>query len=294
MIFLKNMFFYSGRCFLEKVCMDATDFVEYFAQKVFDLGPHAYVAEQQSAFLKHTKDTLRRNEFDIISDFAENYSFVMQDEIQAYHWMNQQCTIHPFSIYYKDEHNTLQTISFVVIAESLEHNHISVYLFQTKLIQFLRNKFAFIDKIYFFSDGAAGQYKNKMNFYNLCQIKAKFGFDAEWHFFATYHGKSPCDAIGGTVKRMATRESLRRRFRDHIQTAKDLYNFLREKETKIHFELCTTEQHRTMEWESQAAYLNVKTIAGTQKHHCFIPVSSNTIMIKRTSFAAQPKTVTFA
>ena len=37
-----------------------------------------------------------------------------------------------------------------------------------------------------------------------------FGIEATWSFFATSHGKSPCDGIGGTVKRSTAMESLRR------------------------------------------------------------------------------------
>nr|XP_047144803.1 uncharacterized protein LOC124818277 [Hydra vulgaris] len=35
-------------------------------------------------------------------------------------------------------------------------------------------------------------------------------FTAKWNFFATSHGKQPCDRIGGTVKRLETLESLQR------------------------------------------------------------------------------------
>jgi len=63
-------------------------------------------------------------------------------------------------------------------------------------------------KILYFSDEAASQYKNCKNFLNLCHHKVDFGVDAEWHFFATSHGKGPCDGLGGTVKRLAARASL--------------------------------------------------------------------------------------
>ena len=36
---------------------------------------------------------------------------------------------------------------------------------------------------------------------NLCLHFKDFGLKAEWIFFATSHGKSTCDGIGGTVKR---------------------------------------------------------------------------------------------
>ena len=63
-------------------------------------------------------------------------------------------------------------------------------------------------KIFYFSDGAAAQYKNRKNFTNLAYHEEDYGVPAEWHFFATSHGKGPCDGIGGTVKRLATKASL--------------------------------------------------------------------------------------
>ena len=35
----------------------------------------------------------------IMFDFAENYSFMVQDEVQGFHWNNAQATLHPFLIY---------------------------------------------------------------------------------------------------------------------------------------------------------------------------------------------------
>ena len=57
-----------------------------------------------------------------------------------------------------------------------------------------------VKKLFYFSDGCEGQYKNYKNFMNLCLHKQDFGLDAEWIFFANSHGKSPCDEIGGSVK----------------------------------------------------------------------------------------------
>eukprot|EP00731_Ephydatia_muelleri_P014605 Em0008g325a len=44
-------------------------------------------------------------------------------------------------------------------------------------------------RIIYMSDGCAGQYKNCYNFTNLCHHEEDFGIPAEWHFFATSHGK---------------------------------------------------------------------------------------------------------
>ncbi len=50
--------------------------------------------------------------------------------------------------------------------------------------------------------------------------KIDFGIDAEWHFFATSHGKSTCDGLGGTVKRFATKASLQRQLYDFAKKKK--------------------------------------------------------------------------
>ena len=275
-----------GRCFLETMIKKIPEFVEYFGFKLNELKAHHFISEMQSKFLHECKEKLVKNEFIVISDFAENYTFVVQDEIQAYHWVNDQCTIHPFCIYYKNEENQLQTISYVVVAESLAHNYVSVYLFQMKLFEFLRSKFTSIDKIFFFSDGAASQCKNKKNFYNLCTIEKDQNFKVEWHFFATYHGKGPCDALGGTLKRMATKASLQRLYTDHILTVKDLFAWIQSKEIATNTVLCTQKEHDTMERRIKNKYTNVKTIPGTQKFHCFIPNNADmSINVKRFSLS---------
>ena len=54
----------------------------------------------------------------IVLDFAENYSFVVQDEVQGFHWNNTQATLHPFVIYYKSA-GELQCSSLCVISDCL-------------------------------------------------------------------------------------------------------------------------------------------------------------------------------
>ncbi len=164
----------------------------------------------------------------VIGDFAENYSFVLQDEIQGYHWTNSQATIHPFVVYHRfpiegNESTDLKEISFVVISDHLSHDTVVVHHFQCKLIEFLKEIMPFI-KVIYFSDGAASQYKNRKNFINLANHEADFGMPADWHFFATSHGKGPCDEVRGTVKRLAARASLQRPYENQIQTLLQLLN----------------------------------------------------------------------
>ena len=44
---------------------------------------------------------------------------------------------------------------------------------------------------------------------NLVYHREDFQLEAEWHFFATPHGKNACHGIGGTVKRETGNASLK-------------------------------------------------------------------------------------
>ena len=64
-------------------------------------------------------------------------------------------------------------------------------------------------KVKYYTDGCASQYKNCKNFVNLCKHEKDFGVCEEWSFFATCHGKSGWDKIGGMGKRSTVLENFR-------------------------------------------------------------------------------------
>ena len=136
------------------------------------------------------------------------------------HWNNSQATIHPFIVYYQHSEEEHHIISFVIISDCLQHDTVAAHLFQRELITFLKSALPFTDikKITYFSDGAASHYNNQKNFVNLCSHEADFRIKAEWHFSATSHGKSACDGVGGTVKRLAARASLQKPYDQQIMS----------------------------------------------------------------------------
>ena len=103
------------------------------------------------------------------------------------------------------------------------------------MINYLHELLPQVKKLFYFSDGCGGQYKNYKNFMNLCLHKQDFGLDAEWIFFATSHGKSPCDKIGGSVKRHAAKRSLQRPINNQILDYQDMLNVCKEEISKIKF-----------------------------------------------------------
>ena len=117
-------------------------------------------------------------------NFAENFSYVVQDEIQTFHWENKQATLHPFVAYQRKEDGPLEHWNICV--DCKEHSTVTVFAFLKVVIEHLKTKFPSVQKIHYFTDGCAGQYKNKNIFINLCHHKEDFGLAAEWNFFATW------------------------------------------------------------------------------------------------------------
>lgn len=169
-----------------------------------------------------------------------------------------------------------------MISEKTTHDTKSVHLFNYKLMAYLKEKFAKknIQKIYYFSNGAALQYKNKYNFVNSALHQKDFGIKAEWVFFATSHGKGACDGIGRTVKRHAYQISLQRNSGRRITTAKDLFLLARNFFKNIYFDFCSVEEYNIHEENIKTRFQTVLTIKNTCQFHHFKPINATTIECK--------------
>ena len=237
----------------------------------------------------------------MVGDFSQNYSFVFQDAVQGVHWSNTSCTLHPWMAYYRGVDGTIQTYSLLFISDSLIHETTTVYAFQEKLVPLiiakLKQDSITLVEIEYFSDGCSKQYKNKKNFLNLNYHKDDFGVPAKWSFSAISHGKGPWDGLAGSVKREATLESLRRLTENHIQTARDLYNFAKEKFKKVDVQYISAEHIEALTKEIlNERFKEAQTIKGTLKLHSFEPISENhkQINVKRFSLLQTAKTVSIA
>ena len=222
----------------------------------------------------------------MVCDFAENYSFVVEDKIQSFHWNNEMATVHPFVAYYKTG-TIINYVNFVVISECNTHDTVAVHLYIKLFLKFLKNLLPLTKKIIYFSDGCAGQYKNCKNFINLCHHKEDFGIEAEWNFFATSHGKGPCDGVGGTVKRLAAKASLQRcaehKLDEQILTPTAFYDFCKKNIVNIEFVYATNEDYEGEYQLLQERHNTALTIVGTQRLHHFQPMSTSTLKVKRFS-----------
>ena len=94
-----------------------------------------------------------------LGDFAENYKFVIQDEVQGLHWNNSQCTLHPVVTYHQENDELISisycVIEFLIIVTSL------VYEVQKSILADLKCKLPGLSTIICFTGGCAGQYENR-------------------------------------------------------------------------------------------------------------------------------------
>lgn len=276
-----------NKCVLETVTKPTEEFVDYLFQSLPKLLRHSFIATQQSSYLRHLKENLPQNQCIVLCDFAENYAFVLQDAAQGFHWNNAQATIHPFVIYYMDEESKkLAYLSLVIISDCMTHDTVAVHLFQRLMIDFLKQNLPHKpEKLHYFSDGAASQYKNKSNFLNLCHHENDFGIKAEWNFFASSHGKNACDGVGGTVKRLAALASLRMVYNEQIMTPRQLYDWAKANIDNISFLYSTKDEHEAEEQTLKRRFEAATTIKGTQQFHSYTPVSETRVLVKSHSFS---------
>ena len=89
----------------------------------------------------------------MLGDFAENYQFLNEDEIQSYHWSKEYCTIHPVVVYFEDDTGSLQHISICFISNDNSHDTCFVYEVQKTVINYLHELLPQVKKLFYFSDG---------------------------------------------------------------------------------------------------------------------------------------------
>ena len=111
------------------------EFIELLVYNIDNLTTHSFIAKSQTRYLKSRKSEIDDETCIILLDFAENYHYIVQDEVQGYHWNKDQCTLHPVVIYYKNEQNELEHISMCILTDDLNHAEINYEFHQGKAAQ---------------------------------------------------------------------------------------------------------------------------------------------------------------
>ena len=92
----------------------------------------------------------------VLGDFTENYQYLIQDEIQRFHWSKEYYTLHPPVYYYKDADADLQHYSLCFISDGNTHDTSFVHKVWSLLMEFLKQRLPNVTKTYYISDGCGG------------------------------------------------------------------------------------------------------------------------------------------
>lgn len=258
---------------LETITEEKEDFIDSLVKLIENLTRHHFIARSQGAFFAQSKANVEGDSCVLVSDFSENFAFIIQDAVQGYYWMNDHATLLPFMAYMKNENGSAFNVPICVISDHSTHDTLAVHAFLRPVLTYLKSINSLLKKVIYFTDGAASQYTNKKNFANLCSHEADFGLMAEWHFFASCHGKSACDGIGGTLKRLARLASLQRHSNNQITSPEQLFNWARENVNIQTFYVSSDSvQNNATTIERRMEQATV--VQGTRSLHCYIPLNS--------------------
>jgi len=96
-------------------------------------------------------------------DFAQNFAFVIQQEVQCAFYYRQQATL--FTVYFKagPEHRNM-----VIISDSLTHDNKFVHAAQKIIIDFIKTEYPNVSAINYVTDGAISHFKSKLFLYLAC------------------------------------------------------------------------------------------------------------------------------
>jgi len=280
----------TDRATLRTEKLSVEDFLTELYSKLKQLKPHDFIAKEQAKFMTLQKDTLRDGEILIQLDFAENYAFVVQDAAQAFHFNNDQCTLHTIVYYYRSG-NQIRHRSMVVLSDCLSHDTVAVHIIQEMILKEITKKCA-VKKVIYFTDGAKQHFKNRFQISNLLHHEEDFGISAEWHFHATAHGKGGCDGVGAAFKREATRASLQAPASRAILTPKRLFEWAQNRFENIDIFFYSAEKHTKVTVQLKKRFNTAQAIPNIQKSHGFIPLDERKLMIK--TFSACPEGVIFS
>ena len=264
--------------------VEVEDYIEKLLCRLENIKSHYFITKTQSSHLKKEKEKLDNKTAIILLDYSENYNFIYQDAIQSVHWDNTQATLHPVVIYVNNNNN-LTVHSTCIISNHLLHNTSAVHSFLKIILDYIKIKFIEIENVIYFSDGAASQYKNFKNIANLCNHFNDFNIHAEWHFFATSHGKSPCDGVGGTIKRLVDRVVKQDKLDYVINTPKLMFEYCTKNIDNIKFfylEIGDILDHISF-YNLEDRYKKCAKFKGIRSHHSFKPIDEFSFRMKRVS-----------
>ena len=101
--------------------------------------------------------------------------------------------------------------------------------------------------------------------------------------FATNHEKSPCDGIGGTRSSLWQEQRLQTNENNQVLKPNQVFQWTTQNIVGIIFFYMSDEEvtSNVKTYELEQRYSRCSTVSSTTSHHCFIPQSKSTLVMKK-------------
>ena len=117
----------------------------------------------------------------------------------------------------------------------------------------------------------------------MCHHQQDFNMDADWIFFATSHGNSPCNGVGRFVKPYVAKHNLQRPLYDQILHYHSMLDLCANKIPSITFFGVIQEEMFNVCAELENHFAKSQTMPETKSSHHFVPISCRKITHKLTN-----------
>ena len=102
-----------------------------------------FISRSQYQYQNKLKGNFKYIEVIILGDFAENFSFIVQDEIQECHWNKKQFSWYPIVLYYRKENKSDSTSALICfISDDLKHDVTFVCKLMKDTIKYIHDNLA--------------------------------------------------------------------------------------------------------------------------------------------------------
>lgn len=254
------------------------EFVTIMKEETQAFSNHVFRLRSQFQQLKKNKETLKDHEMIIQMDFAENFACRSLDEIQTAYWNQTSVTLHPIVAYFRSD-GKLKHKSFVIVSDEMSHSASTVATFIDAVIPELKTIDPQLKKLHYWTDSPSSQYRNRYMFNLIANHMETYGCIAQWNFFEAGHGKSACDGLGGTTKRLA--DEAIRQGNTTIQDAQEFYQWAQKSNMK-EVSFIFVEKEKCKQKSEEFTSLKIKPVRNTMTLHA-IAISGSVYKTKQTS-----------
>jgi hypothetical protein len=210
--------------------------VSYLKPKLEAFVQHNFVAKWEDDQFRACLASFPDDTMVSVIDYAGNYSFKVQNEVQSMHCHSYQITILVHKMWVRNPNPDLEdestrsimTYHFYISDDKL---HDSYFVQHCLLLHWDSMVGAsFIPRNHWiWSDRCSGQFKSRIPWFFVARYpEITSGCNCMWSFFGSGHGKGPHDGAGAVLKRYIRTTQLDVNG-PRLQSAANIISFLREK-----------------------------------------------------------------